>query len=145
MSLTIIKRHVNLINMPKPILAFVFMNLLILSYSQSDNVTFRLFEKEDKDLDGILTTSQFIEGLISAFVNLGIDNDKQLINDFGWEFAGHKKTKGSISLLLIKEWIKTEELISSYNEWRHIIEEGESHHIAGHKHIPRKSILKNHK
>ncbi|OMJ68781.1 hypothetical protein SteCoe_33667 [Stentor coeruleus] len=130
--------------MSKLILAFALMNLLILSYSQTDNVTFRLFEKEDKDLDGILTTFQFIKGLTSAFVNLGIDNDIQLINDFGWEFAGHKKTKGSISLLLIKEWIKTEELISSFNEWRHIIEEGENHHIAGHRHISRKNALKNH-
>lgn len=30
----------------------------------------RLFKKEDSDNDGILTTQQFIDGLLSAFVNL---------------------------------------------------------------------------
>ncbi|OMJ86945.1 hypothetical protein SteCoe_11414 [Stentor coeruleus] len=124
--------------MSRPKFVLLLITLIISCYSQTDNVVYRLFEKEDSDNDGKLTTSQFIEGLISAFVNMGVENDKQSINDFGWEFAGHKKTKGSIPLAVVNQWIQTDELRLSFIEWKYISEEGEAHHLPGHKHFSKK-------
>ena len=44
------------------------------SYKIDDDLLFRLFEKEDADHDGKLTTTQFINGLISAFVSTVISS-----------------------------------------------------------------------
>lgn len=129
------------INMSKLRSVLVLISLIVSCYSQSDNVVYRLFEKEDSDNDGKLTTSQFVDGLISAFVNMGVENDKQSINDFGWEFAGRKKTKGSIPLSLVNNWIQSDEMRASFIEWKYISEEGETHHLPGHKHTSRKNIF----
>lgn len=55
-------------------LALIIVSLSVLS-ATSDSSTdiaalVRLFQKEDLNSDGILTTAQFINGLESAFVNL---------------------------------------------------------------------------
>ena len=124
-------------------LALIIVSLSVLSVT-SDSSTdiaalIRLFQKEDQDSDGILTTAQFINGLESVFINLvyyiqGIAKKKEKINDFGREFVGRKHLKGTIHIHLINAWLDSEELQNAYLDWQHTTDEGEDHHSKFHKH-----------
>lgn len=103
----------------------------------------RLFGKEDTDNDGKLTTSQFVNGLTSAFVSMGIEKDQETINNFGREFAGRKHTKGVVLISDIKVWVENEEIINAFADWIHIVEEGDAHLSPHHSHM--KEQMKDHK
>lgn len=116
----------------------MFTILILLSFASSQDsdlsTLLRLFQKEDKDQDGILTSAQFIQGLVSAFINQGVEKDHDLINSFGREFLGRKKTRGSVRLDAIEAWLQREELQQGYADWKHVKDEGEGHHHRAHKH-----------
>lgn len=113
--------------------------LCIVSSFAFEMLNFRLFENFDKNNDGIITHSQFIEGLNRAFVaevsdKQGVEYDKVETNNFGREFLGEKKSDGRVYLTDVKRWISSGELVKAFKEWKIINGEGEEHLDPKHKH-----------
>ena len=81
------------------------------------------FMSLDVNRDGILTTSQFVEGLLPYLRDaVGImqvkDCDKETCNNFGREFLGKKRTKGKVKLTLVFDWIKKNEIVDGFKVWK---------------------------
>ena len=115
------------------VLFLAFLTTVLAADSDVSNLL-RLFQKEDKDKDGVLTSAQFVQGLISVFVNQGLEKDFSLVNSFGREFMGRKRTRGVVRLEAVEAWLTAEELQNAYADWKHIKDEGEGHHHRQHKH-----------
>lgn len=100
-----------------------YLILVCTSQSILNQENLNYFTKEDTDNDGILTTTQFITALTNLFKKSVIDTQnleksKENCNNFGREFLGKKKTKGSIKISDINSWITSHELETAYNSWK---------------------------
>lgn len=107
-------------------------------YEFDKGLAIRLFGKEDTDNDGKLTTSQFVNGMTSAFISMGVEKNQATINNFAREFAGKKHTKGVVLVSDIKIWVESEEIINTFADWLHIFEEGDAHSSPHHNHMKEK-------
>lgn len=100
-----------------------YLMFVCISQGKFDQDKLNYFTKEDTNNDGILTTNQFINALTNLFRNevidiQGLEKSKDTCNSFGREFAGKKKTKGSIKVSDVNTWIITGELETAYISWR---------------------------
>ena len=94
---------------------------------------FQLFEKEDHDKDGKITSSQFTQGLRNYFLRTNFERQRELTNNFGREFLGRKKTRGSVSLDDVKKWLSSKEILKEFAYWKIVEEAGDE--IPSHEFI----------
>ncbi|OMJ77482.1 hypothetical protein SteCoe_22919 [Stentor coeruleus] len=115
--------------------------LLFLCFSitqAQDELKLTYFKSLDRNHDGKLTHRQFVDGLNRALSTSGIEKDRSINNNFAWEFLGEKDSNGSVDLVLIEQWISSGEILTAFEEWKQIHDEGDEHSSNSHKHKMRK-------
>lgn len=96
----------------------VFILLLVVGALADQKFPFKPFEKLDKNNDGKLTKDQFLEGCLVAVRKSGVEQNQRLITDIAKDFLSEKKTKKTILLSDIRDWMDSDKFLKYFRKWR---------------------------